>query len=64
MLEIEVKCPVANFDAVQQRLTAWTPGPIQRRSRPTITTTLPTATSARPIEAIRLRRVGAKSRHL
>lgn len=62
MLEIEVKCPVANFDAVRQKLTAW----VARADPPQVEAdhyyNAPDRDFGKTDEALRVRRVGVKNR--
>lgn len=62
MLEIELKCPVANFDDVRQRLAEWgaaADDPIEEADH---YYNAPDRDFARTDEAFRLRRVGAANR--
>jgi adenylate cyclase class 2 len=62
MLEIEVKCPVMNFDAVRQTLTAWG----ARADPPQVEAdhyyNAPDRDFGKTDEALRVRRVGVKNR--
>lgn len=59
MLEIEVKCPVADFDAVQRTLSAWGARAEPPRQEADHYFNAPDRDFAKTDEALRLRRIGA-----
>lgn len=61
MLEIEVKCPVADFAAVRQRLEAWGAACDPPRQEADHYFNAPDRDFARTDEALRLRRVGDRN---